>query len=201
MNYTDLNEISDSDSGGIGYGTVDESLQSLIQEVKTYFEPDYESVEVPLDDKYLKCFGEFKEEYTNEMQNYLKILKKFEEKQTMADTLLGFSITMGSKSDGKYVDKIKDIINEFIESEKLDELKKELQNSQEIIRKFYKISSIAKDLSMNNEYFCFICLERGIDTMIEPCGHVICESCSKGAIQQCPFCRANISSFKRLLIA
>ena len=199
MNYTDLDEIPDSEPSG--YGTIDESLQSLIQEVKTYFEPDHGSVEVPLDDKYLKCFGEFKEEYTKEMQNYLKILNEFEKKQFMADTLLGFSITMGSKSDGKYVDKIKDIINEFIESEKIDELKKELQNSQEIIRKFYKISSIAKDLSMNNEYFCFICLERGIDTMIEPCGHVICESCSKGAIQQCPFCRANINSFKKLIIA
>ena len=89
--------------------------------------------------------------------------------------------------------------NKFQEEYK-NSMKIYLENSQNILRKFFKISSFARDLNINNDYMCFICLERGFDTMIEPCGHVICESCSKGAIQQCPFCRADIRKFKKLII-
>jgi rubrerythrin len=196
MNYS----VIDNDSPDDDNGLIDESLHTILQDVKLLFEPENGDVEIAEDDKYLKCFQEFKEDYKNSMKIYLENSKTFEKKREMTNAIVGFSLTMAKKTDGKYVSRIKDLVNEFVESEKLEELKKDLENSEMNIRKLFKISSLTKDLSMNNEYYCFICLERGIDTMIEPCGHVICESCSKGAIQQCPFCRANINSFKKLII-
>jgi len=49
---------------------------------------------------------------------------------------------------------------------------------------------------------CQICLENQINYFIDPCGHTICTYCKekRPGLQKCHFCRANISTFKRLYL-
>ena len=194
MNYCELEDDSDNER-------VDESTHQLIRKVRETFDIDLEDVDVPDDDEYMESFNKFQEEYKNSMKIYLENFKKFDKKVKASHDMIGFMTALSSKSNGEYIDQMRTMCDTFIKSEGIEDLKKDLENSQKILRKFFKISSFAKDLNINNDYMCFICLERGFDTMIEPCGHVICDSCSKGAIQQCPFCRADIRKFKKLIIS
>ena len=193
MNYCELSESEDDTMVG-------DEARELLAKVREAFDIDIEDVDVPDDDEYMKSFEKFKEEYKNYMKIFLENFRKFDKKEKMSQELTGFIYRLSSKSDTTYLDQMKQMCNDFMESEGIEELKKDLENSQNILRKFFKISSFAKELNINNDYMCYICLERGFDTMIEPCGHVICNSCSKGAIQQCPFCRSDITKFKKLII-
>lgn len=193
MNYCELSESDDEHM-------VDDGVRELLAKVREVFDIDIEDVDVPYDDEYMMSFEKFKDEYKNSMKIFLENFRKFDKKQKMSQELTGFIYRLSSKSGTTYLDQMKQMCNDFMESEGIEELKKDLENSQKILRKFFKISSLAKELNINNDYMCYICLERGFDTMIEPCGHVICNSCSKGAIQQCPFCRSDITKFKKLII-
>ena len=44
---------------------------------------------------------------------------------------------------------------------------------------------------------CKICMEKLNRVMCIPCGHCFCEDCSKN-LQECPLCRAKISSVNRI---
>ena len=85
---------------------------------------------------------------------------------------------------------------------------------------FLDLENLTKSVnSINKEYLCIknlfyelsgtlpatvcqICLENQINYFIDPCGHTICTSCKekRPGLQKCHFCRANISTFKRLYL-
>ena len=39
---------------------------------------------------------------------------------------------------------------------------------------------------------CPICLERPKDTVLIPCGHVLCKGCAEKIMAVCPMCRADV---------
>ena len=41
---------------------------------------------------------------------------------------------------------------------------------------------------------CAICLTRRVDTLLEPCGHLMCRLCVGGCAARCPFCRSSIEA-------
>jgi hypothetical protein len=41
------------------------------------------------------------------------------------------------------------------------------------------------------QFTCSICMERLIDTFLDPCGHVMCEQCTT-RINRCPMCRTQV---------
>lgn len=85
---------------------------------------------------------------------------------------------------------------------------------------FLDLENLTKSVnSINKEYLCIknlfyelsgtlpatvcqICLENQINYFIDPCGHTICTYCKekRPGLQKCHFCRANISTFKRLYL-
>ena len=75
------------------------------------------------------------------------------------------------------------------------------------------VNSINKEYSIIKKLFielsgtlpatvCQICLENQINYFMDPCGHTICTSCKekRPGLHKCHFCRANISTFKRLYL-
>ncbi|KAK8814110.1 hypothetical protein WA158_007972 [Blastocystis sp. Blastoise] len=70
------------------------------------------------------------------------------------------------------------------EIEKLDQLIKEREKSRN------------KDNHKNS--ICQICYQNEIDTFVDPCGHVICSSCSHQLKQVCPFCKQRVQGYKRV---
>ena len=50
-----------------------------------------------------------------------------------------------------------------------------------------------------NKYDCTICYERHFDTVLVPCGHVICQQCSNTATH-CYFCRMSIKLKQKIYL-
>lgn len=44
---------------------------------------------------------------------------------------------------------------------------------------------------------CRVCLSSEVDTMVVPCGHVLCHRCSS-AVAKCPFCRRSVTKALRI---
>ena len=75
------------------------------------------------------------------------------------------------------------------------------------IKEFLHHAKIISDLSLsiiniinkqnsNVDNSCKICFDSQISHTFNPCGHTVCENCSKLSI--CPFCRINIVSVIKL---
>ena len=184
MQYAELDQEEAVDTMGI---------TELIGNIRDYFDVDEDHDEV--DQEYVKTFEKFREEYTACMRQYLKAAKDFDGKSERRRTLENFLALLNDN----YKDKAIELVDQFIQVEKLEETKKEMETLQKKVRIFYNTARYIKDLNVN-DYLCYVCLERGISMYIEPCGHVLCKSCSEGTLQSCPFCRADINCFKKLLL-
>lgn len=44
---------------------------------------------------------------------------------------------------------------------------------------------------------CRVCLTNEVDTIVVPCGHVLCQRCSS-AVTRCPFCRHQVTKSQRI---
>ncbi|KAJ7566796.1 hypothetical protein O6H91_02G118900 [Diphasiastrum complanatum] len=56
-----------------------------------------------------------------------------------------------------------------------------------------KADAASKEIELlKSAWSCRVCLSLEVDTMILPCGHVLCQRCSS-AVSKCPFCRRPIS--------
>ena len=50
-----------------------------------------------------------------------------------------------------------------------------------------------------SQFTCSICMERMVDTFLDPCGHLSCESClGRTRSMSCPMCRTTIQAFKKM---
>jgi len=46
---------------------------------------------------------------------------------------------------------------------------------------------------------CIICFEKPVNSILVPCGHIVCDDCV-GQLQQCPFCRTRVKSSQRVYL-
>lgn len=46
-------------------------------------------------------------------------------------------------------------------------------------------------------WMCRVCLANEVDTVVTPCGHVLCQRCS-AAVSRCPFCRRPVTKSQRM---
>jgi hypothetical protein len=50
-----------------------------------------------------------------------------------------------------------------------------------------------------SQFTCSICMERMVDTFLDPCGHLSCEAClGRARTMACPMCRTTIQAFKKM---
>ena len=50
-----------------------------------------------------------------------------------------------------------------------------------------------------SQFTCSICMERLVDTFLDPCGHLACEQClGRTRSPSCPMCRTNVTGFKKM---
>jgi hypothetical protein len=60
---------------------------------------------------------------------------------------------------------------------------------------------LCTEADIMSKYMCFVCLERPVDTFIDPCGHVVCQSCSsRSSLHVCPFCRGSVRQFRTMYL-
>jgi hypothetical protein len=101
----------------------------------------------------------------------------------------------------KYTESLGEIIDQFIQDEKLDDLRVEYTEATREVQKYQGAFSLCKDVDLLNKYMCFICLERSINVFNDPCGHTMCDECATKVSTRCPMCRAGIVKKGRLFLS
>ena len=107
-----------------------------------------------------------------------------------------------------FLKKISDYMKYQLQSkEMLLDFDKDIKN----LRKRYSNKDVDKHLQSCPDKMCIICIDSERDTIMNPCGHVVCcFSCTEKVFSnkqfsknnaRCPICRKNIQSFKKLLFA
>jgi hypothetical protein len=98
-------------------------------------------------------------------------------------------------------EQLETLISTFRKEEKIDELEAALKDIDKKRAEYKSIFRILKDVETHNIYCCFLCLERNVTIFIDPCGHLMCETCEKKlGGSSCPFCRSSVKLFKKMFL-
>ena len=96
-------------------------------------------------------------------------------------------------------EQLETLIGTFRKEEKIDELEAALNDIDKKRAEYKSIFRMLKDVETHNIYCCFLCLERNVTIFIDPCGHLMCETCEKKlGGSSCPFCRSSVKDFKKM---
>tara|TARA_R110002074_G_scaffold105525_1_gene227946 strand:- start:3015 stop:3593 length:579 start_codon:yes stop_codon:yes gene_type:complete len=190
----DYAEISDSED------YYNDEIETLISKLKISFDFDgnHQNVEIDTDSEYVRALTDLKSEYKNEMVKLMKNTKMFNDFQEKFEHI---EVSVRGLLHEKYAVKLTEIVQEFRDSHNITEIKENIKNSEIKILKLKKELSLTHDCGVGNQYICFICLDRGVDTLLNPCGHVICSTCMQHQNpQSCPYCRGTIQSSKKFFL-
>lgn len=86
-------------------------------------------------------------------------------------------------------EKIRDGVNEYLESLDLPRLKSEYNESKRMVSQYLDCFRTLREIE---RFLCFVCLEATCDTFLDPCGHSVCSGCANRLMMRCPFCRSSV---------
>ena len=100
-----------------------------------------------------------------------------------------------------FAKQLEQLIATFRKEEKIDELEAALNDIDKKRAEYKSIFRILKDVETHNIYCCFLCLERNVTIFVDPCGHLMCETCEKKlGGSSCPFCRSSVKLFRKMFL-
>mgnify|MGYP003654746627 CR=1 FL=1 len=191
-------ELSDDDD----YHNQD--IETLVSKIKKEFDIDWnvqDSPEIDSNSAYMSALTELKGDYKKEMATLLENNKLFKDFSTKFSAVEKAVMSISTSTQDTYTPKLLEILQECNDSHNIEEIKKKIINSTSKVLKCKKELSITNECGVGNNYICFICLDRGVDTMINPCGHVACSRCVEmSKFDLCPFCRTNVQSTKKFFV-
>lgn len=193
MNFAELDEEDDNGAKVMMMDTYDRllRLRSILE-----FEEDKPIPKHELFDSVDKLKSEYLDLVPEVLIGYMNLHAKKEKASDMICILDKF----GNK-DVKYVEMLKEVIEQFDRDESITEDAEKLKEKTTKMLSLRNVFSLCKDADVMSNYMCFVCLERPVTEFIDPCGHVICEECSKrSALHVCPFCRASIRQFRKMFL-
>lgn len=145
-----------------------------------------------------KVIKDLKGMYVDTVDRLLRVTKQHNEKRTKIDRLTEILNVMDMDAV-RYKDSLKEVIDQFSEDERLTELKEEYENTVKRFRELRHIINFVASDDMNR-YICFTCLDRSIDSVMVPCGHVGCSICTSKFTSTCPYCRTDVSQILKLYL-
>lgn len=189
MNYA---ELSDDESTPVPM-EITEMLDTINNEFNIEQTPDDTE---PLEEY---NFEKFKEDYRKVSGDLIDIHKKY---HTKLKKFREIETAILSISSEKYIENFLEIIDDFKKNEDLTGTKQQLEKSTKKFHQMRKTAILMGDCDMGNKYTCFLCLKNGIDTVYDPCCHVVCGECHGHMMyRECAFCRTPITSVKKLYIS
>ena len=202
MNYTELADSDDEKN------YKNSNIGELIREIKSKFEfgnvCNDESVMVDTESVFYKEFTTLKEEYQLVMINLLETYDTIEKNKSQIKTLQDLIIKSLSLDLVEYEETFRTIVNDFIDKCKIDELKEKLHTNSHRLQELKKLLQLTSQCDPENSYTCYICLDRGINTILSPCGHTLCDECNRKNLYRetkvCPFCREIVDYSKRFYL-
>jgi len=99
-----------------------------------------------------------------------------------------------------HTEKMAKIIDDFCQDANIEKIKADYISARREFSKYRGIFSLCKNMDLLNNYLCFVCLANPVDVCLNPCGHVLCKSCTGKIGSTCPFCRVNYQTQIKLYL-
>jgi archaellum component FlaC len=161
--------------------------------------PEIPEVQCELDDSWKdfeKELGNFKRKFAKVKRDYGIKMSELEELQKSSQISKLISDNVPSE-DLKA--KLLSVIDNYESESGIDTLTQqcgELKGQLEAMKKVLQNTEAERYA----KYTCFICMDRPIDLFIDPCGHVVCETCWTNTRnkRECPGCRGSTHGVKKI---
>ena len=151
-------------------------------------------VELPGDWRdFKKSLQAFQKEYMETTRCIRDTEQELVSKKKKLDTLRKFADTF---DEGSYKEEANQLVSKFEQEENIPGEEEELASLKGTAR--------AMRLALENtnpeqamRFQCFVCMDKEIDSFLDPCGHVICTACwRRNNSTACPGCRARVTAKK-----
>lgn len=144
--------------------------------------------------------NKLKQEYLDIVPEVLVEFFKLQDKKDKASRILNIIEQFGNK-DLLYVKQLEELVEQFDKDEGITEHAEKLKEKAKKMVALRKVFSLCAETDIMSNYMCFLCLERPIDMFIDPCGHVICKTCSERSnLLVCPYCRVSVRQYKKMFL-
>ncbi len=158
-----------------------------------------EAEHVELDEswrEFEKDLSAFKAEYHAERIELSKLLGILNKHR---DELSLIKHTINNTYNTETTDLLREVYKKRSEDSKIEEIE---QKSAFVYGKVKAMKKILHDTNAEkfNRFLCSICMDNMIDTFLDPCGHVFCESCLIKTVNRtnCPGCRSVVNQPKKI---
>jgi len=110
---------------------------------------------------------------------------------------------MRSVIDGMANPRLKESLEKVVDKHEVEEGIEALTlQCRELMGVTNEMQKVLKDTNAERyaSFTCFVCMERLVDTFLDPCGHVMCASCWVRTVnkRECPGCRGALRDTKRI---
>ena len=193
MNFAELDEEDDNGAKVLMMDTYDRllRLRSILE---------FEEIKPIPKHEMFDTLDNLKKDYLDVVSEVLIGYMNLHAKKEKASNMLCILDKLGNK-DVKYVQMLREVIEQFDRDECITEDAEKLKEKTTEMLSIRNVFSLCKDADVMSNYMCFVCLERPVTEFIDPCGHVICEHCSKrSALNVCPFCRGSVRQYRKMFL-
>jgi len=149
-----------------------------------------------------KKFGETLSQYQKKYAECLKELRdtdnELKRKKAELNTLLTSESLVQSIS---LKESLKSIIDDYEQAENIPDFEETVKSLKSQCK---SMKSVLENTNAEQllKYQCFVCMDKGIDTFLDPCGHVLCSGCwRRNRNQMCPACRNHAQPKKIYLLS
>jgi hypothetical protein len=192
MNFAELDEEDDHGAKVMMMDTYDRLLR--LRSILEFEEP------IATKHEMMDSIEKLKKEYLDLVSEVLIGYMNIHTKKEKASHMLSVLDKLGNK-DVKYVEMLREVVEQFDRDERITEDAEKLKEKTTEMLSLRNVFSLCKDADVMSSYMCFVCLERPVTEFIDPCGHVICEECSRrSALHVCPFCRGSVRQFRKMFL-
>lgn len=175
-------------------GTLLHSLQQHRNTREQLNENDVPEVELPDDwKKFQESLQAFQKEYMQTMrcvreteQSLVGQKKKLETLKKLAETF----------DDGPYKEEANQLVSKFEQEEDIPGEEEELASLKGTAHAM-RLALVNTNPEQALKFQCFVCMDKEIDSFLDPCGHVICTGCwRRHNSTSCPGCRTQVTAKK-----
>lgn len=151
-------------------------------------------VELPNDWKeFKKSLNAFQKEYMETARCIRETEQELVSKKKKLDTLKKFADTF---DEGLYKEEANQLVSKFEQEENIPGEEEELASLKGTARAM-RLALENTNVEQAMKFQCFVCMDKEIDSFLDPCGHVICTACwRRNNSTTCPGCRTRVTAKK-----
>jgi hypothetical protein len=151
-------------------------------------------VELPDDWKeFKKSLQAFQKEYMETLRCVRETEQNIVSKKKKLETLKKFADTF---DEGPYKEEANQLLSKFEQEENIGGEEEELASLKGTARAM-RVALENTNPEQAMKFQCFVCMDKEIDSFLDPCGHVICTGCwRRNNSTSCPGCRTRVTAKK-----